>query len=166
MRLLLASALTAIACLAQVNPASIQIVSDNDQVLIGRTLQMRAIVRDAQGNPRTGDVVLWSVNNRALADVNQQGEVRAINLGIVRVAAQVGTVRVETPVQTMPKEVKITPDAATLDTGTTQQFRATAFDADGNPITGVAFTWNVTNKNAGGTSLVAVTNTGQHQQLW
>jgi len=161
MRLLLISSLTALALLGQgVNPGSIQIVADNDQVMIGRTLQMRAIVRDTQGNPRTGDVVLWSVNNRALAEVSSQGEVRAVNLGIVRVAAQVGNVRVETPVQTMPREVKITPDSMTMETGSTQQFRATAFDADGNPIAGVNFTWSVTNRNAGGTSLVAVTNTG------
>ena len=137
-----------------------QIVSESDQVLIGRTLQMRAIVRDAQGNPRSGDVITWSVNNRNLADVTAQGEVRALGLGIVRVAAQVGSMRVETPVQTMPREVKISPDQTTMDTGATQQFRAVAYDADGNPINGVAFSWAVTNKNAGGTSLVTVSSTG------
>ena len=143
-----------------VNPGSIQIVADSDQVLVGRTLQLRAIVRDAQGNPRSGDVVLWSVNNRTFGEVTSQGELRALNVGIVRVAAQVGTVRVETPVQTMPREVKISPDTMTMETGTTQQFRATAFDADGNVITGVNFAWSVTNKNAGGTSLIAVSTAG------
>jgi hypothetical protein len=139
---------------------SLQIVADSDQVMVGRTLQLRAIVRDAQGNPRSGDVVAWSVNNRTFAEVNSQGEVRALSLGIVRVAAQVGNMRVETPVQTMPREVKISPDQATMETGATQQFRAVAYDADGNAINGVAFSWAVTNRNAGGTSLIAVTTAG------
>ncbi|MBY0503540.1 MAG: Ig-like domain-containing protein [Bryobacteraceae bacterium] len=152
--------LSAVTCLAQVNPASIQIVSDTDQVLVGRSVQMRAVVRDAQGNPRTGDPVLWTVNNRAIAEVSSQGEVRAVGLGIVRVSAQVGTVRVEAPIQTMPREVTISPGSSTLDINATQQFRATALDADGAVINGVTFTWAVTNKNGGGTSLVTVTTTG------
>jgi len=161
MRVLIVAGLAALAAFGQgVNPASIQIVAETDQVLVGRRLQMRAIVRDAEGNARSGDTVTWSVNNRALAEVSAQGEVRALNVGIVRVAAQVGNVRVETPVQTMPSEVKISPDRITMETGATQQFRATAYDADGNAITGMAFTWSVTNRNAGGTSLIAVTNTG------
>ena len=161
MRLLTIAGLAAYSLYAQgVNPGSIQIVADSDQVLVGRTLQLRAIVRDAQGNPRNGDVVAWSVNNRTYGDVTAQGELRATNVGIVRVAAQVGTVRVETPVQTMPLEIKISPDAMTMETGATQQFRVTALDADGKVINGVNFAWSVTNKNAGGTSLIAVTTAG------
>lgn len=161
MRLFTMAVFAALSLSAQgVNPGSIQIVADSDQVLVGRTLQMRAIVRDTQGNVRTGDVVAWTVNNRAFGEVSAQGELRAINVGIIRVAAQVGTVRVETPVQTLPSEVKISPESMTMETGGTQQFRATALDADGNAISGVNFAWSVTNRNAGGTSLVAVTNTG------
>ncbi len=161
MRLLAIAALATLSIHGQViNPGSIQIVADSDQVLVGRTLQMRAIVRDTQGNVRLGDVVAWTVNNRTFAEVSSQGEVRAISVGIIRVAAQVGSVRVETPVQTMPREVRISPESTTMETGGTQQFRATALDADGNVISGVNFAWSVTNRNAGGTSLVAVTTAG------
>jgi hypothetical protein len=139
-------------------PATIQLVIDEDQLLVGRSAQLRAVVRDAQGRARTGDVVLWRVNNAAMGTINQQGELRATGLGIVRVVAQVGNVTGEVPVQTMPREVRISPSSATLNIGQEVQFRAVALDADGNPINNAAFTWAVTNRNGGGTSL-ARTNT-------
>ena len=48
MRLLLAALVLASAAWSQ---ASIQILSDATQVLVGRTMAFRAVVRDAQGNP-------------------------------------------------------------------------------------------------------------------
>ena len=140
--------------------AAIQIVSDEDQVLVGRTLQLQAIVRDAQGRVRAGDNVIWSVDNRAIAEVGAgNGEVRPVGLGIVIVSATLGGVRADTPVQTMPREVRIEPREAQLEIGKDLQFRATALDANGNPIP-VTFAWSVANKNGGGTSLATVTAGG------
>lgn len=163
LRLFLFTAGFAFVALAQ-NPgpaASIQIVSDEDQVLVGNSLPMRAVVRDAQGRIRSGDTVTWGIDNRAIADINaQSGIVRAVGLGIAVVNATMpGGIRAETPVQTMPREVVIEPRTAELEVGQTLQFRATALDVNGNAIP-VTWAWSVANKNAGGTTLATVTNTG------
>ena len=140
--------------------ASIQIVADEDQVLVGRTLQLRAIVRDAQGVVRPNDIVTWNVNNVAFASINQGGELRATSLGVVRVVAQFQNIRVEVPIQTMPRDVQVTPRPNTINVGESIQFRAQAFDADGAPIPNVNFTWAVTNRNGGGTSLLRTNAAG------
>lgn len=139
--------------------ASIQIVADEDQVMVGRTLQVRAIVRDAQGNTRPDNVV-WTTNNTNLASISQGGEVRALGLGIVRVVAQFQNIRVEAPIQTMPREVQVTPRPTNINVGENVQFTARALDADGNPIPNAAFSWAVTNRNGGGTSLLRTTTAG------
>ena len=51
--------LVAVVALEAQTPASIQILSDSSQVLVGRTLQMRAVVRDSGGNLIQNANVTW-----------------------------------------------------------------------------------------------------------
>ena len=139
--------------------ASIQIVAEEDQVLVGNSLQMRAVVRDAQGRMRDGDPVVWGIDNRAIADINAQGVVRAVGLGIALVNASLPGLRSDTPVQTMPREVRIEPKTAEIGIDQTLQFRATALDVNGNVIP-TTFAWSVANKNGAGTTLGTITSTG------
>lgn len=139
--------------------ASIQIVSDEDQVVVGRTLQLRAVVRDAQGRRREGDNVIWGTSSAAVGTITPAGELRALSLGIVNVNAQLPGIRSDAPIQTLPAEVRIEPRTAEVEVGQNLQFRATALDANGNVIP-TTFTWSVANRNGGGTSLATVTNTG------
>lgn len=141
--------------------ASLQIIADEDSVLIGRTLQLRAVVRDAQGRIRTGDNVVWGTNNASMATINAStGELRATGLGVVTVSATTGGVRGDAPIQTMPRDVTIEPRTSTLDVGQTLQFTVTVYDADGRVIP-AGFTWSVLNRNQTSTSALAtVTNAG------
>ncbi len=135
-------------------PATIQILSDSSQVLVGRTLQMRAVVRDAGGNLLPNAAVTWTTNNAVAATVSSTGLVSAARLAVIRIGARTGNLSVETAIQTIPARVAITPDAAQVNVLDTLQFAATAIDADGQPIPGVTWTWSVTNLRSS-TSLTA-----------
>jgi len=159
-RALLTLALVAGGLWAQGPAATVEVVADEDQVIVGQGLRLRAVVRDTQGNVRQGDNLVWAVDNRAIAEINaQSGELRAVGLGIAIVSASVGGIRGEAPVQTMPREVRIEPRTADLEVGQNLQFRATALDVNGAAIP-VTWTWQVFNKNGGGTTLATITNTG------
>jgi hypothetical protein len=105
-------------------------------------------------------VVTWSVNNAAFGTVNASGLLTARGLGTLRVAARLGSLVAETAVQTIPSEVRIDPQEADVDVGATRQFSATALDADGNVIPGVAWGWSVTNLRNGTTQTARITPQG------
>jgi hypothetical protein len=151
--------LLALSAAAQTS-ATLQILSDSSQVLVGRTLELRAVARDASGNLLPSAAVAWSVNNTLFGSVDSSGVFSARALGTVRVTARSGAIAAETAVQTIPSEVRIDPSEADVDVGATRQFSATALDADGNPISGVGWTWSVTNLRNGGTQTARITNQG------
>ncbi|MEO7652694.1 MAG: Ig-like domain-containing protein [Bryobacteraceae bacterium] len=141
-------------------PAIVHILSDESQVLVGRTLQMRAVVRDAAGNPIPNAAVTWAVNQAAASTISTGGMVTARGLATVRVTARSGAVTGEVAIQTIPSRVEVTPNSADLEVGSKKQFQAVAYDADGNPITGVNFAWSVTNQRQGGSSLSRIDTPG------
>ncbi|MFO0367359.1 MAG: hypothetical protein ACK55F_22080 [Acidobacteriota bacterium] len=151
--------LMALSAAAQ-TPATLQVLSDSSQVLVGRTLQFRAVARDAGGNQLQNAVVTWSVNNAIFATINSSGLLTARGLGTLRVVARLGSLVAETAVQTIPSEVRIDPQEADVDVGATRQFSATALDADGNVIPGVAWGWTVTNLRNGTTQTARITPQG------
>jgi len=156
MRLLLTIAVFAVAVSAQ----SIQILSDSAQVLVGRTMEFRAIVRDAQGNPVPGAAVTFSTNNTFMATIDSRGVLTARLLGTVRVQARSGALVAETAIQTIPSRVEISPSRVTLEVGKVQRFSATAFDADGGAISGVGFTWSVLNYRLGTSQVARIDTAG------
>ncbi len=155
-----ALALWALAIPAFAQTASwIDVIADDAQVLVGRTLQVRAVVHDAAGNVLPNAAVTWSANNAA-ASISAQGLVTAKGLATVRVTARSGNVSGEGAIQCIPSKVAVTPGTANLDVGTMTKFSATAYDADGNPIPNVAFSWSLTNLRQGGSSLGRVDTSG------
>jgi hypothetical protein len=141
-------------------PATIQILSDTSQVPVGRTLQMRAVVRDAGGNLINNPSVTWTTNNAVNATVSNSGLVAALRMAVVRVTARTGNLTAETAIQTIPTRVAITPGDASVLVGEMLQFGATAFDADDNPIPGVTWTWSVTNLRQGTSQTARITTAG------
>ena len=144
---------------------SLQILLEENTVLVGRTMALRVVVRDAEGNPRpestgpNGNVV-WNANPATVATISASGELRPLTLGMVRVTARVGSLTAEVPIQTVPREVRILPASATLAVGATQPFRAEALNADGVVIPGVTFAWQANNRNGERTSLITVSSAG------
>ena len=96
---------------------------------MGRTLQMRAVVRDAAGNPIPSAAVTWSVNQTQRARFRPSGTSpraawrpsgdRALRRGS-GVAA----------IQTIPSRVEVNPPSAKIEVGTQMKFQAAAYDAD------------------------------------
>ena len=141
-------------------PALVHILSDESQVLVGRTLQMRAVVRDSAGDPIPNAVVTWSINQPQAASISLDGLVTARGLATIRVTARSGSVTGEAAIQSIPSRMEVTPSSAALEIGSRMQFRAAAYDADGAPIPGVPFSWSLTNQRQGSSSLGRIDNTG------
>ena len=88
------AALVPVSAAAQ-TPATLQVLGDSSQVLVGRTLQFRAVVRDAGGNQLQNAAVTWSVNNSVFATINSSGLLTARGLGTLRVVALTGAVALQ-----------------------------------------------------------------------
>lgn len=139
---------------------SVQILSDSSQVVVGRTLQMRAVVRDAAGNRVENPTITWATNNATNATVSSTGLVTANRLAVVRVTARSGSITAETAIQTIPSRVAIEPGSGEVAVQATQQFTATAYDADDKPIPGVTWAWSVTNLRQGTSQTARISTTG------
>src|SRR5260370_39488907 len=145
--------LLAAASAAAQTPAIVHILSDDSQFLVGRSLQMRAVVRDSAGDPIPNAVVTWAINQTQAGSITGAGLVTARGLATFRVTARAGAVTGEAAIQSIPSRVEVTPTSAELQVGSQMQFRAAAYDADGAPISGVGFSWSLTNQRQGGSSL-------------
>ncbi len=157
----LAAALLATLPLAAQTPSIVHILADESQVLVGRTMKVRAVVRDASGNAIPGAAVTWSVNRPADASISSDGTIAARGLATIQVTARASNgIAGVAAFQTIPSRVEITPNRASIEVGSTQRFAVTVFDADGSPITGPAFAWSLTNQRQGGSSLGRIDNTG------
>ena len=141
-------------------PAIVHVLADESQVLVGRTLQMRAVVRDANGNPIPNAAVTWAVNQSAAASISSAGLVTAKGLATVRVTARSGNVTGEAAIQTAPSRIEVNPPEAEIEVGGARKFQAAAYDADDKAIAGVTFTWSLTNQRQGSSSLGSIDNTG------
>lgn len=137
----------------------IEVYADRSQVLVGRTLQISAVVRDASGAPINGAPVTWSVN-QAAATISSTGLFTARGLSTVRITARSGSASGEAAVQGIPLHVEVSPGNATVEVGSKQKFTAVAYDADENPIPGVTWSWSLTNLRQGGSSLGRIDSTG------
>ena len=141
-------------------PSIVHVLADESQVLVGRTLQMRAVVRDAAGVPIPNAAVTWAVNLPAAASISSSGLVTAKGLATIRVTARSGSVTGEAAIQSTPSRVALNPPSAQIDVGAQMKFQAAAYDADGVAIPGVTFSWSLTNQRQGGSSLGSIDNTG------
>jgi len=140
--------------------STVTVISEESQVLVGSTLQMRAVVRDAQGNIIPNAPVTWSLNQGRAASVDSTGLVTARGLATIRVAARSGNIFGEGAIQTIPSRIEVTPGVKSMKIGGAEQFRAVAYDASGDPIPNVNFIWSLTNQRQGGSSLARVNGAG------
>src|SRR5262249_45284091 len=92
--------------------------------------------------------------------ISTDGVVTARGLATIRVTARSGSVTGEAAIQSIPSRVEVTPSSAALDVGQQMRFQAAAYDADNKPVSGVTWSWCVTNERQGGSSLGRVDTTG------
>lgn len=118
---------------------------------VASALQLVAIPRDADGNVLTGRVVVWSVNNGAIASVSSSGLLLGLSLGSVTVTATVEGVSAQVTLSLclpLVATVEVTSPLSILGLlGLPIQLGTIARDALGNVITGRAVTWSVTPAN-------------------
>jgi hypothetical protein len=72
-------------------PAEVRVSPGTSSVLPGRTLQLAALVLDADGNLLSGQEVSWSSSNSSFATVSESGLVTGVAEGAVTITAEVGS---------------------------------------------------------------------------
>ncbi len=117
---------------------------------IGAATQLRATVYSASGSTMTGAAVSWSSLAAGVAAVDASGRVTAKAVGTARIVAASGPLAdtATVVVRQVVASVAVSPAAPVVQEGATQQVSATARDANGNDIAGVAFTWTSSNTAA------------------
>ncbi|HEV8410345.1 MAG TPA: Ig-like domain-containing protein [Gemmatimonadaceae bacterium] len=130
-------------------------------VVVHGTQQLTATVRDASGSVITGLTVVWQSNNPGVATVSSTGLVTGVTNGSAIISASIGgflgtsSVTVQTVITLGPSSVAVSPTAATVGIGRTQQFTATATDSTGNTFPNATATWSSSNP-----AIVSISATG------
>ena len=136
---------------------------------LNATQQLSASAMDSHGKPLVGRVVTWSSSNNAVATVSSTGLVTAKSNGSANVTASSegvsGTVGV-TVAQMAATLASAPANAALAAIGQTQQFTATAQDANHSPIANPSVTWTssdptVVSVNASGLATAAKNGTAR-----
>ena len=146
---------------ASVATAMLVVVSPAQaNVAVGQSVQLSAVVRDANGTVISNAPVTWSTSNRFLAGVSSTGVVTGVAAGTATITAISGTasgtasISVQVPLAAVDRIV-VTPRDPTIDVGKTVQLVATLTDQQGNVLTGRTVTWTSSDQ-----SRATVSNTG------
>ncbi len=135
----------------RVSPATAELTA------LGATVQLSAEVRDQNGQVMAGATVTWASSATGAATVGAAGLVTAVANGNATITATAGSASGSAAV-TVAQEVSavaVVLDTATVVVGDTLRLAATATDANGQVVTGVAFVWA-----SADTSVAAVDSTG------
>lgn len=126
--------------------ATIHLEPTNLSITVGESARLTARVEDEAGQPIQTDDIFWRSESDAVVTVSDNGTVTGVGPGSTRIAASfagrsaLATIQVATP-RAEVASVVVTPAAAALHLGDTQQFQATALDARGEEITGREVAW-------------------------
>jgi uncharacterized protein YjdB len=144
--------------------SSVTLSTPTPSLTVGQTAQISVVLKDASGNTLTDRSIGWSSSNPSVATVSVSGLVTAVGAGSVTISAtsegKTGTLplsvlAVTNPLPPTVASVTVQLASTTLDVGGTTAATAVAYDAGGNPIGGVSFTWSSSN-----TSVATVSSAG------
>ena len=123
--------------------AEIDIEPTTSEKFVGQVQQFTAVLRDEGGNVIHGIKPDWSSSDPAAFAVNQQGLAKFLTEGSGSIVAKVGTVQgvARVAVKTV-KKVILLPTIAQIAIGDSVRFVATAYDGNGNIVTGVPYTYS------------------------
>ena len=135
----------------------------------GETQQFSATVYDADNEEISGKTFTWESSSTSVATIDTMGLATGEGAGSTTIKATVdGVSGTATLTVTEPPEppeppppppmvatVTVSPSEATIKEGQTQQFSATAYDADNEEVSGKTFTWTSSNN-----TVATVNNTG------
>ena len=130
-------------------PAQIDVSPAADTLFsVGDTVRLAAEARDANGNAVPGLDFAWASADGAIATVDSAGLVTATADGSVNITAEAGGASgaAAITVSQLPVEMDVMPAATTLfSLGDTVRLVAAAFDANGNAVASISFTWTSEN---------------------
>ena len=124
--------------------ASIAVTPTTADVLVGRTTQLTATPKDANGAALTGRTLAWTTSDASKATVDGNGLVTGVAAGQakVTVTGEGKSTEVTVNVSVVPvSSVAIAPENHELDVGANVQLAATLRDAQNNVLTGRAIAW-------------------------
>lgn len=125
--------------------ATVEISPAAAVVPVGVQQELRAVPRDADGNPVEGMPVFWASENPDVASVSVSGVVTGVSAGAVRIAASAGGRSGTADLTVVPPpvaSVSVDPPTATLRVRQSAQLSATPRDAAGNPLPGRPVSWS------------------------
>jgi uncharacterized protein YjdB len=125
--------------------ASVDIEPDSLVLQVATRGELRVTARDGSGNVLTGRAVAWSSSDARVATV-AAGVVTGAAEGTARITATVEGVAASITVRVLPApaavaRVVIQPDSVALAVGATADLSVTAYDAQGNVLTGRSVAW-------------------------
>ena len=128
-------------------PTAIAVSPDSVRLTaLGQTMQLTAEVREQSGRVMGEAVVGWSSGDTLVAAVDSAGLVTAVGGGTTTVTAAAGDVADAVAVTVMQSagSVVVSPGESTIALGDTLRLDAEAFDENGHPVEGAAFSWSST----------------------
>jgi serine/threonine protein kinase/alpha-tubulin suppressor-like RCC1 family protein/uncharacterized protein YjdB len=115
-------------------------------IVVGKTAQLRAVLKDDHGNALTGRTVSWTSADSTMVRVSSSGVVTGLAPGLVTVTASsegitgTGTVNV-TATAAPVVSLDVLPGVASVAQGDTLPLTAAPKDAQGNTLSGHDVTW-------------------------
>ncbi|MGQ0647475.1 MAG: beta strand repeat-containing protein [Gemmatimonadaceae bacterium] len=125
--------------------ASLSITPSSGALLVGQSLQLTAMIRDAAGAPLAGYATAWSSSAPAVATVSSTGLVTALTAGRATITAtsEGKSSSASITVSLVPvNSVSIIPPTVTLSLGKTAQLFAQPLDSAGAVLNGRTVTWS------------------------
>ncbi len=134
-------------------PSAVSVSPPGGEVLVGATLDLRAVVTSETGATVGDATVTWTSNDPAVATVSPDGTVTGVAVGDVSIRAQVstgsgastGTVQTVVPVSVAARSaarVRIAQGELSLECGEAMQLTAEVFDALGAAVSAPVVTWS------------------------
>ncbi|MDE3258186.1 MAG: Ig-like domain-containing protein [Gemmatimonadota bacterium] len=127
--------------------ASVTVSPSSASIEEGETQQFSATAYDADDAEISGKTFAWSSSNVSVATIDSSGLATAVDAGSTTITATVdgksgaATLSVTEPPPVVAS-VTVSPSSASIEEEETQQFSATAHDADDAEISGKTFTWS------------------------
>jgi uncharacterized protein YjdB len=138
--------------------ASVTVSPGTSTLQTAGTVQLSAVMRDANNVVLSGRVVSWNSSNNGITTVSGSGLVTAVSAGSATITAlsegKSGTsvITVSAPAPVPVATVSVSPSSTSVSVGSTVQLSAVTRDANNNVLTGRAVSWTSGTPAAGSVS--------------
>ena len=125
--------------------ASVELSPSTASVMVGASVTLAAVTRDAQGHELTGRTISWNSSAPTVATVTSAGVVTGVAAGPVTISAtsEGRSAQAQVTVTPVPiATVAITSNPGAVVVGRSATLAAVAKDAQGNVLVGRAITWS------------------------